>query len=110
MERVMGLNESQITSLLALDQKRLNRAHGRISGGIDKKLKYFEEAMIKQNGCCAICGGDGSSHKNRLHVDHDHKTGTYRGVLCHNCNLGLGHFKDDVILLKAAIEYIESRL
>jgi hypothetical protein len=39
-------------------------------------------------------------------VDHDHKTSNVRGLLCKNCNLGLGHFKDDISVMSSAIEYI----
>ena len=41
-------------------------------------------------------------------LDHDHKTGQFRGWLCHSCNKALGFFKDDTILLKSAIDYIEN--
>lgn len=43
----------------------------------------------------------------RLHVDHSHKTGKVRGKICHNCNAGIGYFKDDPNLLKLAARYIE---
>ena len=60
------------------------------------------DAMIaEQGGCCAICGTPDPQH-----VDHDHVTGVIRGVLCFNCNGGLGQFQDDVARLRAAIEYL----
>ena len=43
----------------------------------------------------------------RLAVDHCHKTGKIRGLLCTKCNIGLGYFNDDVILLKNSIRYLE---
>ena len=43
----------------------------------------------------------------RLAVDHDHKTGKIRGLLCISCNVGLGHFQDDVELLRSAILYLQ---
>lgn len=55
-----------------------------------------------QEGCCAICG----EHKDVLHVDHDHATGTIRGLLCFGCNNGLGSFKDDVRRIVAAADYL----
>jgi hypothetical protein len=53
---------------------------------------------------CAICEANESS---KWHTDHDHKTGTVRGILCHGCNVGLGHFKDCPDILNKAASYLE---
>ncbi len=58
--------------------------------------------LARQNGKCAICGADGPTH-----LDHDHQTGEYRGVLCLGCNVGLGHFRDDPKRLGEAIRYLD---
>lgn len=58
-------------------------------------LKDYDSLFQKQGGVCAICGVLGSEidGKNRyLHVDHDHKTGVIRGLLCNRCNTGLASF------------------
>jgi len=61
------------------------------------------EALIAaQGGVCAVCGTAKPEH-----VDHDHLTGRVRGVLCFNCNGGLGQFRDRVDVLKKAITYLE---
>lgn len=65
----------------------------------------YDAAYAAQNGCCAICGGDGDGI---LPADHDHATGARRALLCHNCNLGLGNFHDDPERLRAAIAYLEA--
>jgi hypothetical protein len=50
---------------------------------------------------CVICGS-----QEPLVVDHDHKTGKIRGMLCNHCNRGLGHFRDDPTLLEFAAQYL----
>lgn len=44
-----------------------------------------------------------------MHIDHDHRTGKVRGILCQACNLGLGKFRDDPALIKSAIRYLSVR-
>tara|TARA_B110000285_G_scaffold144405_1_gene161304 strand:- start:205 stop:591 length:387 start_codon:yes stop_codon:yes gene_type:complete len=59
------------------------------------KLKKIQE--------CEIC-----NKKTALHLDHNHKTGDYRGMLCINCNTALGGFKDNIKLLNNAIKYLNN--
>lgn len=66
----------------------------------------FERMLQNQNSSCAICGvSDHDTHKG-LFIDHDHKTQEVRGLLCINCNNGLGHFRDSEELLFAAANYL----
>jgi hypothetical protein len=71
---------------------------------------YFK-MLRDQSELCKICRQEGFTmadhHVLKLVVDHCHKTGKVRGLLCHNCNRALGLFKDSVDTLKAAITYIE---
>jgi len=61
------------------------------------------DAMLEaQGGLCAICQAAPAAH-----VDHDHETGAVRAPLCFNCNGGLGQFRDDPRVLRAAAEYVE---
>jgi hypothetical protein len=85
---------------------KLREYQFRYSYGIDMTDYY---RMLKdQNSRCAICKTEhGDKGKNRLYVDHCHKTGTVRGLLCFNCNVALGHFNDDIELMKIAIKYME---
>jgi hypothetical protein len=62
-----------------------------------------EWMILQQRGVCAIC-----RTRKALHVDHDHATGRVRGILCFNCNRGIGKFGDDPALLRNAIAYIEN--
>lgn len=67
----------------------------------------YEEMFDKQGGKCAICESRiGNSKTGRLFVDHCHDTLKVRGLLCSNCNHGLGQFKDSPKLLQKAINYL----
>jgi len=67
----------------------------------------------KEPYICGICKAEHSGPHGRrgfnrgLGRDHDHRTGHARGFLCNHCNLGLGHFRDDIKLLRAAIRYLK---
>lgn len=67
-------------------------------------LTQEQAAVFRQHKSCEICGSNG-----RLTVDHCHKNNFIRGVLCHPCNMGIGHFKDKPNLLRAAADYLESK-
>lgn len=68
---------------------------------LEQKMKKYCE----QNGCCGICGQPISF--NKIQVDHNHKTNKNRGLLCIDCNLGFGRFKENPIILRNAIIYLE---
>ena len=70
----------------------------------------FKSIFEKQEGCCAICGRHQLEFKKALAVDHCHKTGKIRGLLCTNCNQGLGHFMDNSELLLKAAEYLKDNI
>ena len=62
---------------------------------------------MNQEGLCAICGLPETDK--RFCVDHNHKTGVVRGLLCANCNKGLGHFFDSIESLEKAKSYLLKR-
>lgn len=70
------------------------------------KPEDVEELLKKQNHTCAICGKHESEFKKILEIDHDHKTGKVRGMLCHKCNKMLGLIDDSIDILKKSIEYL----
>ena len=85
-----------------------------------KKYRISQDDYLvmleKQNYSCGICDKKLVEKKDKigrnlvsLKVDHDHKTNKVRGLLCNECNLGLGHFKDSVSNLKKAILYIDDK-
>lgn len=72
-------------------------------------LAQFNQMMLAQGGKCLICGHSDLSNPSFFpFVDHCHSTGKVRGLLCLNCNHGLGKFKDDTNLLLAAASYLSA--
>ena len=68
-------------------------------------LEEWKKLFRMQDNKCAICKSSSTNGKN-WHTDHDHKTNKVRGILCNLCNLGLGKFKDDPLILENAIAYL----
>jgi hypothetical protein len=70
--------------------------------------EQYDDAVKRQHGRCVICRRkpDGKGRNGILHVDHCHRTGRFRALLCRNCNSGLGSFGDDRKRLAAAIKYL----
>lgn len=77
--------------------------NGNVSFRARATFKELDSIYTGHPGACDICGDTES----KLQLDHCHTTGKYRGLLCRACNLALGHFKDDVDLMRKAIDYIE---
>jgi hypothetical protein len=76
--------------------------------GIKLSYKDYKNLVDKQKNLCAICGEKEKGRKS-LAIDHCHKTGKMRKLLCKSCNTGLGFFKDDTKLLERAIIYLQTQ-
>lgn len=70
-------------------------------------VQEYDRMLADQSGGCAICGKSArESSRKKLCVDHDHGSGKVRGLLCFECNVGIGNFKEDAILLQKAVSYL----
>lgn len=69
-------------------------------------IAQYDALFLAQDGKCKICSLPSTAQKRKLAVDHDHKTGKVRGLLCDKCNKGLGQFEDNVARLQTAITYL----
>jgi len=70
------------------------------------KPEEYEELLDEQQFKCACCGSSDPKRKAGFVIDHDHDTGAVRGLLCHNCNIGIGMLGDSVFGLQLALEYL----
>jgi hypothetical protein len=68
----------------------------------------YQALLDAQGGGCALCGRAPRAGRS-LHVDHSHKTGVIRGLLCFRCNVGIGHFREDTLRMADAIVYLARR-
>lgn len=84
----------------SLRKSKLKSTYGITPDDYDRMFKI-------QNGRCAICGSTrGNKRTGYLFVDHNHQTGEIRALLCGLCNTGLGNFRDNPDLLRAALRYL----
>jgi hypothetical protein len=89
-----------------IDKYRVLARAGHMRRKFGLTIAQIDAMLERQGGKCAICRTDTPGGRGRFHVDHCHATGRVRGLLCSDCNLGLGRFKDDTELLQTAADYI----
>lgn len=106
------------------NRDRVNAAHRRYKqNNLEKRRESYRRSSMKrrygitpeqkeeifenQGRRCAACQADEPGGERGWHVDHCHDSGKVRGILCCNCNVALGHAKDDTDRLHSLIEYLE---
>lgn len=110
--RIYLMDNPDHVSIWRKDNLERYRAQGKRSSKIQRLKRYnlteseYHDLLTQQNNVCAICKND-KKHKNDWHVDHCHKTGKVRGVLCHHCNNALGQAKESIERLYLMIEYLK---
>lgn len=88
------------------EKGKISSANTKLKRRFGLTLTDFERLLKVQGSKCAICGATYSYGGQRLAVDHDHKTGEIRGLLCKACNVGLGNFNESVEILEKAVQYV----
>lgn len=103
-------NPARDKALRAAERKRNAEKYyrSRIKKQYGLTIDKYEGMLKEQNYACAICPNKLLDGQYRLHVDHSHKTGKVRGLLCRTCNTGLGMFKDSFDVLLNAAKYIQN--
>ena len=96
------------------EKYKLSARRTRLKAEYGLSIEAYELMLNEQNGVCAICKKPETQHSNKmgsvdsLRVDHCHKTGKIRGLLCSKCNLGIAQFGDSILLMEDAIKYIKN--
>ena len=98
----------RLRGLVHPEQKKKNSKRYMLKYEYKMTKEEYDQRLKDQDGKCAICGTEKPYNQEgkNFAIDHDHKKGIIRGLLCHGCNVGLGHFKDDPSLLQRAIDYL----
>lgn len=88
-------------------QKAIHRRHN-LKRNYGMTVGQYEAMLRAQSSGCAACGSkdNGDSRFDTFAVDHDHRTGKVRGLLCSQCNFALGHVNDDPDRLMALAAYL----
>ncbi len=85
------------------EQRKQARMVSRLKNRYGLSEDQFNKMLEDQDGICVICT------KPAVVVDHDHETNEVRGILCPQCNSGLGFFRDNAVLLNRAAEYLDRK-
>jgi hypothetical protein len=96
-----------------IEKDPLIRVKGWLKYNYKITIEEYDKQFKIQNGLCAICHRPEISKKEngkiiRLAIDHDHKTGKLRGLLCHWCNKGIGLLREDLTLIESALNYMKN--
>lgn len=78
----------------------------KVQGIKDFTYEKYEAMLLLQNNKCYLCNNPPSKYRN-LDVDHNHKTGKVRRLLCNKCNMGIGVFKDDIKIIINILKYLQ---
>lgn len=92
------------------DRKKMIMRKNHLKRNFGISIEQYNELLKNQNYSCVICGTKETQDRRSgyLSVDHCHKSGKIRGLLCGTCNRGLGYFKDNPELLYNAFSYLKN--
>lgn len=85
---------------------RETKRRNNLKAKFNMTLEQYDKMYVTQAGRCAICHLHQFEACKAFSVDHDHETGEIRGLLCHNCNVGIGNLMDSTEILENAIQYL----
>lgn len=111
-QRYRARNVERVRELARVRRERWNKENPIGWRAANYKYLYkitpddYRRILEAQGRVCAICACPPG--EKLLHIDHNHETGVVRGLLCRDCNLAIGHFKENEEAMKNAVEYLRS--
>ena len=105
--RFSELNPSRLYGSNYKNSTKNYRKDASLRREYDITLDIYLQMLNEQNSCCAICGISEHLLKKPLFIDHCHKTGKVRGLLCNTCNGGIGLLKDSIEIIEKASKYLK---
>lgn len=108
--KVYGPKKRAANKKWALENPEKARHHSRkklLGKKYNMTIEEHDALFASQGFACAACGADAPNSKKGWSTDHCHSSGRVRGILCHHCNVGIGHAKDNIETLRNWIAYLE---
>lgn len=108
--KVYGVADRERNKKWALENPARARHHSRkklLSKKYNMTIEEHDELFAAQGFACGACGSPSPNSKKGWSTDHCHASEAVRGILCHHCNVGIGHAKDSVETLRRWIAYLE---
>ena len=108
--KVYGPKQRAANKKWALENPEKARYHSRkklLSKNYNMSIEAHDALFASQGFSCGACGSPSPNSKKGWSTDHCHKTGVVRGIVCHHCNIGIGHAKDSIETIKKWISYLE---
>lgn len=106
------MRRSKVWQIANKEKSRVHAKRKNLKKNYGVSLEWYESQKKLQNNLCAICKNPETAKIREtikeLSVDHNHKTEQIRGLLCSDCNRGLGLFKESILYLESAIKYLEN--
>ena len=113
-ERLYGRFEIPYWEEQSRDKRYRRSRNNNLRAKFSISIEQYESLLERGEGVCWVCflpetnkSNEGSQYPDSLSVDHNHNTGMIRGLLCANCNIGIGKFRDDPEILEKAATYLE---
>lgn len=108
--RIRGPKDRERNRLWALANPEQARYHSRkklLRNKYNMTIEEHDAMFAAQGFVCGACGSPDPNSQKGWSTDHCHATGKVRGIVCHHCNIGIGHAKDSIDTIKAWIAYLE---